>query len=325
MASERINCWLLTDGAPGHESQSRGLADAIARFYPLDVTVVPVRLRRRLLKGLGRILLRFGGGDWLLAAAHDIDLPQGKPDLVISSGGNTLLANALLARRFRVPNLYSGTPKGFDTACYARIYTVTPQGGAGNVVLPLPPVPGALCAPLPTPSTDAPLLLLVGGEGGGLHYTDADWHDLAAQVNALAARTGRRWLVTTSRRTGAMAEDILAAKITPQHLREAVWWAREPRKVMREYLARAGAVYVTADSLTMVAEAIYAGRPVHVVRPPQGTPEAQDAQALQRYAAAGFVRASHIRDLAATEPFYPAAPVPDVQALIRDSVRELLP
>ena len=59
-----------------------------------------------------------------------------------------------------------------------------------------------------------------------------------------------------------------------------MWWAREPRKVMRDFLARAGAVYVTADSLTMVAEAIYAGRPVHVVRPPQGVPEAQDAQAL---------------------------------------------
>lgn len=325
MSATPLVCWLLTDGAPGHESQSRGIVDAIARFRPVRVETVPLRVRRKLLKSAGRVLLRLGGADWLLSAAHDITLPGGKPDFIVSSGGNTLLASALLARRHRVPNFYSGTPKGFDTGWYSRVFTVTDQGGGSNVVLPLPPVPGTLCAPMPAPVADAPLLLVVGGDGGGFHWTDEDWQALAAQANALAVRTGRRWLVTTSRRTGERAEQLLSSTLDASVVADAVWWAREPRRVMRDFLARAGAVYVTGDSLTMIAEAIYAARPVHVVLPPQGAHDAQDAEALAGYMRAGLVRLAPVASLADGEALFAAPPVPDVQALIHESVREFLP
>lgn len=319
-----LTCWLLTDGAAGHESQSRGIADAIARFRPVNVVVVPLRIRRRLLKSLGRVLLRLGNTQWLLDAVHDIELPAGRPDFILSSGGNTLLANALLARRHGVPNFYSGTPKGFDNDWYSCIFTVTEQGGGSNVVLPLPPVPGNLCAPMPAPAADAPLALLVGGNGG-LPFADADWHALAQQANAVAAESGRRWLVTTSRRTGAEAENILAHGISSTAIEDAVWWARAPRKVVRDFLSRAGAVYVTGDSMTMIAEAIYAGRPVHVLMPAQGAHDAQDAEALAGYVRAGLVRVVPIAEMARDTPFFVAPPVPDVQALIWQSVRECLP
>lgn len=319
-----LACWLLTDGAPGHESQSRGIADAIARFRPLAVTRIELGVRRKWLKSAGRQLLRLGRADWLLDAVHDVALPAGRPDLVISSGGNTLLASALIARRFRVPNFYSGTPKGFDTAWYSRIYTVTDQGGASNVVLPLPPVPGELCAAMPPPAADAPLLLLVGGEGE-LAYTAQDWQALAREADALAARTGRRWLVTTSRRTGADAEAIIAAGIAPERIVDAVWWSRAPRRVMRDFLSRAAAVYVTGDSMTMIAEAIYAARPVHVLMPAQGGHDGQDAAALAGYGRAGFVRVLPMAAFAQAEPCWPVAPLPDVQRLIYESAREFLP
>lgn len=319
-------CWLLSDGAPGHVSQSCGLTDAIARFMPLRVVVIDVQVRRRLLKSAGRVLLRFGRADWLLNAAYRIMLPYGKPDFIVSSGGNTLLANALLARRFGVPNFYSGTPKGFDPAWYARVFTVTPQGGTNNVVLPLPPVPGELCATLPAPAAHAPLLLLIGGDGGGMQYSADDWCRLATQVNALAAKTGRRWLITTSRRTGVAAEEILARELAPSAIEDAVWWSRMPhKKVMREFLARASAVYVTGDSMTMIAEAIYAARPVHVVMPAQSRQEAQDAHALAGYVRAGFVRVSPIAAMADNVPLFAGAAVPDVQALIRNAVQEFFP
>lgn len=328
-AQAPLRCWLLTDGAPGHESQSRGIADAIARFRPLKIETVPLRVRRRWLKSAGRVLLRLEGTGWLLESAHDITLPPGMPDLVVSSGGNTLLANALIARRYGVPNFYSGTPKGFDTAWYSCVFTVTAQGGASNVVLPLPPVPGELCAALAAAgdASLAPLALLIGGDGA-VQYSAADWLALAAQTNAISARTGRRWLITTSRRTGAVVEDVLAREVAASAIAEAVWWSRAPRKVMRDFLARAAAVYVTGDSMTMVAEAIYAGRPVHVVMPAlspvQGRDDPQDAQALAGYVQAGFVRVAPIAHMARAEPLFAGPPVPDVQALIWNSVRELL-
>lgn len=322
--SRPLRAWLLSDGAPGHESQSRGIVDAIRRFRTVDVQLVSVRVRRKWLKSAARILLRAGSGDGLLDAVHDITLPDVRPDFIVSSGGNTLLASALLARRYGVPNFYSGTPKGFDTRWYARVFTVTDQGGGSNVVLPLPPVPGELCASLPAPAADAPLLLLVGGDGD-LAYTADDWQALAQGAAALAARTGRRWLVSTSRRTGAAAEDILAAGIAPAQVLDAVWWSRQPRRVMREFLARAAAVYVTGDSMTMIAESIYAGRPVHVLMPAHGRHAAQDAAALAGYVAAGFVRVSPIATLADADPLFDTPALPDVQRVIYRSVEELLP
>lgn len=321
-----LTAWLLTDGAPGHESQSRGLVDAIGRFRPLDVVVVPLRVRRRLAKSAGRTLLRLRNPQWLMSLAYDLEPPPDRPALIVSSGGNTLLANALLARRHGVPNLYSGTPKGYDPAWYSRVFTVTPQGGGThNVVLPLPPVPGALCAPMPAPSPDAPLLLLAGGDGGGFAWREDDWQALAQGMAAAHARTGRRWLVATSRRTGAVAESVLARALPADAVDDAVYWSREPRKVVRDFLARAAAACVTADSLTMVAEAIYAGRPVHVVSPASGAHDAQDAAALAGYARAGFIRQTGAASLPDADLLFVPPPVPDIQALVWASVRELLP
>jgi len=72
-------------------------------------------------------------------------------------------------------------------------------------VLPLPPVPDSLSRKLPAAPSDAPWLLLIGGNGAGYRYEDADWRALAAAVNRLGKEEGVRWLVTTSRRTGAAA------------------------------------------------------------------------------------------------------------------------
>lgn len=325
MSGVRKRGWLLTDGAPGHESQSRGIADAIARFTPIDVDVVMLRVRHRFLKSIGRVLLKIARADGLLERVYDVALPGGRPDFVISSGGNTLLASALLARRHGVPNFYSGTLKDYEPAWFARTFSVTPQPGQGNVVLPLPPVPGVLCVPLPAPVADAPVALLLGGDGGGLHYCEDDWCTLAEHINTISRATGRRWLLTSSRRTGSRAEDLLARFIDPLHIVEAVWWSRDPRKVVREFLARAAAVYVTGDSLTMVAEAIYSGRAVTVLEPRDSHHEPQDAEALARYGAAGFVRVESIGAMAApAAAIAGVAPVamPDVQSLVWQAVRE---
>lgn len=316
--------WLLTDGTPGHESQAQGIVDAIARFRPATVERVPVRVRRKFLKSISRLLLRVGKAQWLLAAAHELDLPPGQPDFIVSSGGNTLLASALIARRYGVPNFYSGTPKGFSTVWFSCVFTVTGTGDGSQVVLPLPPVPGELCVSLPPPPADAPLALLVGGDAD-LRYAERDWAALAQQAAALAARTGRGWLLTTSRRTGAAAEEILAGGIPASALVDAVWWSRAPRRELRNFLARAGAVYVTGDSMTMIAEAIYAGRPVHVLLPAAGALSAQDAAALDGYARAGYVRVHPLAALATEEPGFAVPALPDVQALIHDALRWFLP
>lgn len=327
--SKPLQIWLLSDGAPGHLSQSRGLADAIGRFCPVEVIPVELRVRQRLLKSLGRHLLpRIGNwACWLRRRVYQLQLPQGRPDLLVSSGGNTLLANALLAREFDVPNLYSGTLKGYPAESFRLVYSVTPLGVSTNRVLPLPPVPGELAQPLPTAGADAPWLLLLGGDGAGYRYAEADWQALAAAVNRLGREQGVRWLLTTSRRTGSAVEDLLQRLLDADVLEEAVYYGQTPRPVVRELLARCRGVWVSEDSLTMVAEAIYSGRPVCSLRPLQADPEVNDAQALAGYVERGLLQRSAMTELGegllTDASKLPA--LPDVQRLIWETVKPLLP
>jgi len=326
--NETLKIWLLSDGAPGHLSQSRGLAEAIGRFHPVEVREITLQVRQRLLKSLLRYLLPCSTvlARLLLHRVYTIELPDEHPDLIISSGGNTLGANALLAQLYGVPNLYSGTLKKYPAQCYTRIYTVTPQGCANNVVLPLPPVPLWLTEKMPVVEADAPWLMLIGGDGAGYRFTEADWEQLAEGINQSGENNGIRWLLTTSRRTGIEAEQLLHNRIAPALLDEAVYYGQTPRPVVREFLGRCQGVMVTEDSLTMIAEAIYSGRPVITLTPQQSDPDRNDALALEGYVASGLICRL---PLAVLNKFTYAqrtqAEIPDVARLIWESLHDVLP
>jgi len=318
--------WLLSDGAPGHLSQSRGIIDALATRRAVQVTTIELKVRSTLWKRLGRLALpRIRDTAGWFRRIYGAAPPPGRPALIVSSGANTLLANALLARLHRVPNVYSGTLKGYDPAAFDCVFSVVPLGVACNHVLPLPPVPGELARPLPTaPGGERLIAVLVGGDGAGYAFTDADWRAFAAGLATLARRENARLLLTTSRRTGAAAEALLREHLPAELIAEAVWWSQAPRKVMRDFLAAAQAIVVTEDSLSMVAESLYAGRPVLSVAPAIAQPNANDGAALRGYVERGLLARSPIAGLA--EAAFPSrtAAIPDVQAEIAEIVLSLL-
>ena len=52
-----ITVWLLSDGAPGHLSQSRGIVDALATRRAVAITTIELKVRSTLWKRIGRIAL----------------------------------------------------------------------------------------------------------------------------------------------------------------------------------------------------------------------------------------------------------------------------
>ncbi|MHB1374116.1 MAG: ELM1/GtrOC1 family putative glycosyltransferase [Thauera sp.] len=318
--------WLLSDGAPGHLSQSRGIVDALATRRAVAITTIERKVRSTLWKRLGRLALpRIRDAAVWFRRIYGVAPPTGRPALIVSSGANTLLANALLARLHRVPNVYSGTLKGYDPAAFDCVFSVVPLGLACNHVLPLPPVPGELARPLPPAPGDEPrIAVLIGGDGAGYAFTDADWRAFAAGLATLARRENARLLLTTSRRTGAAAETLLRENLPAELLADAVWWSRAPRKVMRDFLAAAQAIVVTEDSLSMVAESLYSGRPVLSVAPAVAQPNPNDGAALRGYVERGLLARSPIAGLAAATFPSRTAAIPDVQAEIARVVLSLL-
>lgn len=293
-----MTVWLLSDGLPGHVNQAR----AIASLLGLSVTEVPVRLRHKLwrlvLKAVVKWLPSSRMAAWLLRSAYQMVLPLEPPTLVLSAGGNTSFANALMARQYKIRNFFIGSLRGLPPKAFTAVFTLEPIGASNNVVMAVPPSPlvlaelaeagAAFRAKLAEPSEKL-WAMIIGGDGAGFHYQQADWVALASAMIELSDQYHCRWLLTTSRRTGLLAEQMLRSLIPPESLADAVWYGSAPRPVMKAFLGAAECIFVTADSMSMLADAMATSRPVYALLPKQSAPDARYQAALRRFAQDGFL------------------------------------
>ncbi|HFD80526.1 MAG TPA: hypothetical protein ENK05_09080 [Gammaproteobacteria bacterium] len=309
--AEELRVWVLSDGQPGHFNQSRGILAALRRIRPLQESWIALDLRI----GLGRNLLRYhlnrkvhpGPARRLRAFYRMGELPHGGCDLVVSAGGKTSFANAWLARRLGVPNLYAGSLRRLSAELFSVVLTLEPvPGAASNLVLPLPA--SAIDADevrhrgerfhsrLGDPAQRY-WLLLAGGDGAGYRYLKHDWIRLANLMNSLARGHGIRWLVVSSRRTGSTGERLLQRHLEAPHLAAGCWARQRAEYQAEDWLGAAERVFVTEDSMTMLTEAVYARRPLHSLQPQHCAPDQRYRASMQRFADQGFICRHRIADL----------------------------
>lgn len=321
---------MLSDGLPGHVNQSIGISMALDERFPHEPIIVPVILRHKLLRPLMRLLANSCPAlisRFTLSIFYRLaPFPNIKPSLIISAGGNTLFANAAMARIYGISNIFSGTSKGYRHSLVRLIFTVSPlPNPLNNVVLDLPP------ANINTGKEDAKrkgptgvYALLIGGNGAGYQYQESDWRLLAIALQDISRRDGIRWLLTTSRRTGEKDERLLNSILADECCEQAVWYASKPAKVVRQFLLECDAVFCTEDSLTMVSEAIYAQKPVVTLQPDVMHPEQNDVAALEKYAERAFIQRIKISELSqfvlSKQDF--CENYPNIQAQIVQAVEE---
>lgn len=295
--------WILSDGLAGHVNQAR----ALARLLDLTVVEVPLRLRHKIWRPLLRAWIRCSPRSFRwLSLAYDFTLPTGMPDIVLSAGGNTSFANVLLARQLQRPNLFIGSLRRLPPKDFTTIYTLEAIGSDNNVVLkvPLSPLlPGDLAQEgrqlrERLGLVDVPLwAMIIGGDGAGFSYGQEDWAALAEAMVALSRRYGCRWLLTTSRRTGVEAEAALQTAIPIEFLADVVWYSQAPRAVMSAYLGAADRIFVTADSMSMLADAMVAGAPVYALTPEQAVADSRYENALSRFTTDKLIIRIAVRDM----------------------------
>ncbi len=137
--------------------------------------------------------------------------------------------------------------------------------------------------PLPRPRIAA----LIGGPTRRSGMTEADARALGERLSGFAEAAGGSLMVTTSRRTGAAADALLAALRGPRHVHR---WGEAGDNPLTGYLAVADAVVVTGDSVSMCCEACATGVPVYIWAPPGSTPE-KHRRLHADLIAAGYARA----------------------------------
>lgn len=304
MAGAPLHVWVLSDNQPGHYNQSRGIVAALERLGPVEQHWLGVQLRVGLARNPMRWLLNRQRSApplaWMKLFYRMPGLPRAPCDLVVSTGGRTSFANAWLAQRLAARNLFAGSLRRLSPRLFDVVLTLEPVA---------PPAPNNLVLELPPSAVDAGSLvgrgrdlrdrlglehrrtwaLVIGGNGAGYRYRDADWRRLALSLNRLAGELGVRWLLASSRRTGQAAERLLKKWVDPGCIAGACWYRDGDRDCIERYLGAADRVLVTEDSMTMLTEAIYARRPVLSLRPAQVRPTVRYADMIRRFADRGWI------------------------------------
>ncbi|WP_456384833.1 mitochondrial fission ELM1 family protein [Desulfolithobacter sp.] len=241
----------FVDGRPGHEKQTRGIVNALARSTEVAVEYVPVDRR-----GVGREI-----GNWLRLLHVPLPDPYRSAgtgcDLIIGTGSATHIPMVLLKRRSGARAVTCMAPdlvlrRAMDLCFVPRHDGLT---GKGNIFLTTGP-PGTAIATHRHDSRRG--LILIGGVDEKSHYWDS--FDIIQMVETIIQRyRSYSWTISSSPRTDPQTVDFLA-RIAENH--DNVFFYRVEDTApgwVEEAYQQHGTVWVTADSMSMVHEALSAG------------------------------------------------------------------
>ncbi|MCW8905831.1 MAG: mitochondrial fission ELM1 family protein [Sedimenticola sp.] len=268
--------WRLIDGKPGHENQSLGLCNALARIIDVERVDIPVggRFRQFL--------------DWL-AGCFPRGEKQPPPDLIMGAGHRTHLALLAARRAFggrAVVIMKPSLPRRLFDLCVAPEHdgvtgknvfltrgvmnTISPRGcDAPDAKLSAEKGPGGEAAPSGMEREDtasethsaSQTLILLGGNS-----SHCGWHDDAVLEQlemVVREQPGERFVLGDSRRTPAGFMPKIAVLQLPNLL--LVPWQQTGPGWVAEQLARSHVAWVSEDSVSMVYEAITSGAAVGLI------------------------------------------------------------
>lgn len=273
--------WIIDEGSQGHVVQSRGLAREIAKLVPIRCHEIQGRLalENKLAKSIVKKALRRWRLTWMFRRTHILSATPGHtPDLVISSGPRSLSALEYFSKVHGCPSVFlQGTiqvPKGS-----VDIIMRPDEGESREDFIFIPLLFSEITEDVIAQAKAAYLesngraktaelnALFIGASSTKIQFDAADWDAMADFVNRAWQADGKQWLIATSTRTGGELEARLRERIAGAAIYDAVWYSSSPRKITKEFLGMADAVFVTMDSLTMISEAVSSGRPVTAVCP----------------------------------------------------------
>lgn len=239
----RLVVWRLVDGKPGHEKQSTGLLQGLEALRPVEVYDFDMRFKALFWRQVRGYAL---GGV--------VDIP--KPHVIVGVGHRThlpmLFARAVCGGR-AVVLMKPTLPRPLFDLIFVPQHDRYRR--KGNVV----ETRGVVCPAADEPKTADSGLILLGGASP--HF---DWHsrDVAAQVTAIVrAAPNVQWQACDSRRTPSELRSALpdAPNLTFRS------WQTASGDFLEKTLATANFVWVTADSASMLYEALSAKAQVGVI------------------------------------------------------------
>lgn len=258
---------VISEGRPGHENQSVGLAEALARRTGALVEVVRVP------------------ATWnpFIRSRAALKLTSAAPQLVIGAGHKVHLPLWFAARRFDARSIVimePTWPKRWFDLCVLPQHDSKPGNGNPRIITTL----GALNrVPETSPAKQSQGVVLIGGPSKS-HGWDAR-KTTEAIVAAVNSRPELSWAITDSRR----APSGFLEQLRAHNLRaEIISHQQTPPNWVPTRLMAAIEAWVTEDSVSMIFEAVTAGARTGVLPVPAKKTTAAPILAVQKLVREGY-------------------------------------
>ncbi|QDK98821.1 hypothetical protein FM020_13380 [Acinetobacter tandoii] len=275
----------LTDGKAGHETQTQGIVQLLNQQQQYQVEWLKLKFPSKWQYRILKWLMKFSADTaWLNAflTTEQLDnLEHRNVAYIVSAGGNTLLANALLklelSKTQTVKNIVASSLRGIKAHYFDVVFTIHPLQENLDHYLYYPIAPNKMCAlPLTKEQArinlgisylDQVITILIGADTKTVSIgTVEEWGAVLQKVRSEYPEA--RLLLTTSRRTSIEFEHALANYCTQHNLvrssDQMTWVAQGQQCDIKNYILAADWVLSSADSTSMVAEVVMSGQPLIV-------------------------------------------------------------
>ncbi len=246
LAGQRI--LILSDGKPGHVNQ----AIAFARLLDCKYDVVTVSFRFPGAKALSYLADRCGIYSLRLVNVQSV---AGDYAAIVSAGSSTYYGTRCLSRVLGVASVAIMLPKGYRLVFDLIVAQRHDNPPAADNILTIPvnlscSTPENLVTPQPGYKY---LALIIGGDS--VHGC-LSAENLEKQILQIRQQLpDHRVWITTSRRTSIAVEQMIES----QDFDWAVFYSKNQINPIPDFLATCEYVFITADSSSMVSEAVCSG------------------------------------------------------------------
>jgi mitochondrial fission protein ELM1 len=280
-----MNVLVIKDDKPGHYNQTEGLILQLKEVYTeVNIEYIEIEIKSKLLRKFLRVLLnnftsffqKKKNLHYLSFFYKSFKLPENKPDLVLSTGGNTSNFNVWITKAYNCKNILNGALRGLKEELFTYITTVVDLGYKNQIILDVAPSiittkklydsSQEFINEKKIDTTKTYYSLLIGGNGSGYSYDNEFFDDLINFVKKISLEQNISWLITTSRRT-PLENEIKLQKELENHSSYFVAYNLKEEKVLLPFFALSKKIFVTEESASMISEAISSCKPVFTIKP----------------------------------------------------------
>jgi uncharacterized protein len=297
---------VIKDDKPGHYNQTEGLVLYLKEIYnDLEVEYIQIEIKSKLTRKILRFLLNTfpnffveNSLKYLSFFYKKFNLPKNKPDLIISTGGNTSNLNAWFAKVYKCKNILNGALRGLKEELFTNITTVIDLGYKNQIILDVAPNTITKDKLLEKSEEFLKLnnldinqkyyTLLIGGNGAGYKYDNKFYDDLINFVKKISEDKNIKWLITTSRRTPVEIENKLKEKLKGFYS-YFVAYNKKEEKVLLPFLGLSESIFVTEESSSMISEAISSSKEVFTIGNEYSNADENYKNILDKFEDNGFI------------------------------------